>query len=146
MIRFRLVLGHLMPYSFYTYISINRIWFDWVLWHINHSWLFNTKSSLYVDIKIYDLVWFALVWFYGISTIVGYLMPNLLYTSILNIWFALVWLMAYQTVFLIFCQILFTHTHTHTHIYIYIYIYLYIHIYILSGLVGFYGISNIAGY
>ena len=38
-----------------------------------------------------------LVWFYGISTIVGYLMPNPLYTYILNI-YDLVWLgfMAYQ--------------------------------------------------
>ena len=40
---------------------------------------------------------FALLWFYGISTIVGYLMPNPLYTYILNI-YDLVWLgfMAYQ--------------------------------------------------
>ena len=30
---------------------------------------------------------FGLVGFYGISTIVGYLMPNPLYTYILNIWF-----------------------------------------------------------
>ena len=34
---------------------------------------------------------FGLVWFYGISTIVGYLMPNPLYTYILNI-YDLVWL------------------------------------------------------
>ena len=26
------------------------------------------------------LIWFGLVWFYGISTIVGYLMPNPFYT------------------------------------------------------------------
>ena len=32
------------------------------------------------------LVWFGLVGFYGISTIVGYLMPNLLYAYILNIY------------------------------------------------------------
>ena len=40
---------------------------------------------------------FGLVWFYGISTIVGCLMPNPLYTYILNI-YDLVWLgfMAYQ--------------------------------------------------
>ena len=25
---------------------------------------------------MYVLVWFGLVWFYGISTLVGYLMPN----------------------------------------------------------------------
>ena len=38
------------------------------------------------------LVWFGLVWFYGISTIVGYLMPNPIYTYILNIYdFGLVW-------------------------------------------------------
>ena len=40
---------------------------------------------------------FGLVGFYGISTIVGYLMPNSLYTYILNI-YDLVWLgfMAYK--------------------------------------------------
>ena len=34
---------------------------------------------------IKNSVLFSLVWFYGISTIVGYLMPNPLYTYILNI-------------------------------------------------------------
>ena len=33
-----------------------------------------------------NLVWFGLVGVYGISTIVGYLMPNPLYTYILNIY------------------------------------------------------------
>ena len=34
------------------------VWFGWVLWHINHCWLFNAKSSLYIYIlDIYDLVW-----------------------------------------------------------------------------------------
>ena len=28
------------------------------------------------------MIWFGLVWFYGISTIVGYLMPNPLYTYV----------------------------------------------------------------
>ena len=32
---------------------------------------------------------FLLVWFYGISTIVGYLMPNTVYAYILNICFGL---------------------------------------------------------
>ena len=70
------------------------IWFGWVLWHINHCRLFNAKSSVYIYIKY---IGFGLVWFYGISTIVGYLMPNPLYTYILNI-YDLVWLcfMAYQ--------------------------------------------------
>ena len=60
------------------------IWFGWVLWHINHCRLFNAKSSLYVYIKY---IWFGLVEFHGISTIVGYLMPNSIFTYILNIWF-----------------------------------------------------------
>ena len=36
-----------------------------------------TLSTLY-------LVWFGLVWFYGIPTIVGYLMSNPFYTYVLN--------------------------------------------------------------
>ena len=47
--------------------------FGSVLWHINHCRLFNAKSSLYIYIKY---IWFGFVWFYGVSTIVGYLMPN----------------------------------------------------------------------
>ena len=70
------------------------IWFGWVLWHINHCRLFNAKSSLYIYIKYIGFGW---VGFYGISTIVGYLMSNPLYTYILDI-YDLVWLgfMAYQ--------------------------------------------------
>ena len=82
-----------------TLHDILTVWFGWVglgwvLWHINHCRLFNAKSSLYIYIKY---IWFGLVGFYGISTIVGYLMPNPLYTYILNI-YDLVWLgfMAYQ--------------------------------------------------
>ena len=52
---------------------------DLVLWHINYYRLFNAKSSLDIYIKN---IWFGLVGFYGISTIVGYLMPNPLYTYI----------------------------------------------------------------
>ena len=47
--------------------------FGWVLWLINHCRLFNVKSCLYIYIKY---IGFGLVEFYGISTIVGYLMPN----------------------------------------------------------------------
>ena len=53
--------------------------FGWVLWHINHFGLFNAKSSLYIYIEYIE---FGLVGFYGISTIVGYLMPNPLYKYI----------------------------------------------------------------
>ena len=64
------------------------IWFGWVLWHINHCRLFNDKSSLYIYIKY---IWFGLVGFYVISTIVGYLMTkSSLYIYIKYIWFGLV--------------------------------------------------------
>ena len=64
------------------------IWFGWVFWHINHCRLFNAKSTLFIYIRYIS---FGLAWFYGISTIVGYLMPNPLYSYILNI-YDLVWL------------------------------------------------------
>ena len=54
----------------------------WLLWHINHCRLFDTKSSLYIYVRY---VLFGLVGFFGISTIVGYLMPNPTHTRILNI-------------------------------------------------------------
>ena len=57
---------------------------------LNHD---NKKKKTY-DAK--TLV--SLVRFYGISTVIGYLMPNPLYTYIINI-YDLVWLgfMAYQS-------------------------------------------------
>ena len=89
----------LIPNPLYTYILniYDLVWL--VLWHINHCWLFNAKSSLDIYIKY---IWFGLVGFYGISTIVGYLMPNPLYTYILNI-YDLAWLgfMAYQPLLVI---------------------------------------------
>ena len=47
------------------------------------------SNPLYIYIYILNI--YDLVWFYGISTIVGYLMPNLFYTYVLNI-YDLVWL------------------------------------------------------
>ena len=45
--------------------------------------VFSTLKYLWT----YDwLVWFFLVWFYGILTILGYLMLNPVFTCILNIW------------------------------------------------------------
>ena len=68
-----------------------RIWLGWVSWHIivwlgfmaYHCRLMNTKSSLYIYIKY---IGFGLVGLYDISTIVCYLMPNPLYTYVLNIY------------------------------------------------------------
>ena len=59
------------------------IWFSCVLWHIKHCRSLNAKSCLYISIKNVE---FDLVWFYGISTIVGYLTSNPLYTGVLNIY------------------------------------------------------------
>ena len=58
-------------------------------------------------IYIYDLVWLG---FYGISTIIGYFMPDPHDTYKLNI-YDLVWLtfMAYQPLLVISCQILLIH-------------------------------------
>ena len=74
------IVGYLMPNPLYTYISniYDLVWLGF-LWHINDCRLFNSKSSLYIYIKY---IWFGLVGFYGISTIVGYLMPNHLYIYI----------------------------------------------------------------
>ena len=63
------------------------IWFGCVSCHINPCRLFNAKSSLYIYIIYIGL---GLVGFYGISNILGYLMPNPLYTYIVNI-YDLVW-------------------------------------------------------
>ena len=72
-------------------MSINYI--GLVLWHVNPCRLFNAKSSLYIFIKYIS---FDLVGFYGISTIVGYLMPNPLHTYILNL-YDLVWFYGIST-------------------------------------------------
>ena len=67
---------------------------DLILWHINHCRLFNVKSCLYMYIWY---IWFCLVGVYGISTIVGYLISNPVYTCIFDI-YSFVWLgfMAYH--------------------------------------------------
>ena len=67
----------------YRRFSCTDVCLGWVLWHINNCRLLNAKSSLYIYIKY---IGFGLVGFYGISTIVGYLMPNPLYTYILDIY------------------------------------------------------------
>ena len=122
------IVGYLMPNPLYTYILniYDLVWLG--LWHINHCWLFNAKSSLYIYIKY---IWFGLLGFYGISTIVGYLMPNPLYTYILNI-YDLVWLGLWH---INHCRLF----NAKSSLYIYIK-------YIWFGLVGFYGISTIVGY
>ena len=55
-----------------------------VLWHIKLPRSFNAKSSLYIYIKCTGC---GLVGLYGILTIEGYSMQNLINTFISNIWF-----------------------------------------------------------
>ena len=90
---FGLVLWHINHCRLFNaksslYIFIRYIRFGLVLWQINHCRLFNAKFSWYIYIKY---IGFGLVGFYGISTIVGYLMPNPFHTYILVI-YDLVWL------------------------------------------------------
>ena len=61
-----------LKYNRSQIIGVGLVWE-----HINHCRLFNAKSAFYIDIKY---IGFGLVGFYGISTIVGYLMPNPFYT------------------------------------------------------------------
>ena len=106
-----------------------RIWFGWVLWHINHCRLFNTKSSLHIYIKYKR---FGLVGFHGTSTIAGYLMLNFLYIhiyQIYRIWF--VWVSWHIN----HCRL----SDAKFSLYIYIK-------YMGFGLVGFHGTSDIVAY
>ena len=109
---------------------IGLIWFDRVLWHINHA-----KSSSYISNKYIEFGW---VRFYGISTIVGYLMPNLLYTYIY------IYIYIYEIYMIWFVRVLRHINHCRlftakSSLYIYIE-------YIGFGWVGFYGISTNIGY
>ena len=55
--------------------TAHRHWFPWKRCNCKQCFLLTTLTH-----------WF--VWFYGISTIVGYLMPNPVFTYISDIWFA----------------------------------------------------------
>ena len=85
--------AYLLPKRFYANILniYDLVGLCWVLGHINHCRLFNAKSFLseYIWYIWSGLVGFygisTIVWVYGISTTVGYLMPNPLYIYILDI-------------------------------------------------------------
>ena len=53
---------------------------------ISNRWFVNTFCR-YTQLNDQTVLWFHVIWVYGISTIVGYLMPNPVFTYILNIWF-----------------------------------------------------------
>ena len=122
------IIGYVMPNPFYTCISNIYDWFGWVLWHIRQHRLSNAKSFLYIYLKY---VWFGVVGFYGISAIIGYVMPNPFYTCISNIydWFG--WVLWHIR----------QHRLCNAKSFLYIYLK-----YVWFGLVGFYGISAIIGY
>ena len=123
-------INHCSGFNSKSSLKIYMIWFGWVLRNINHYRLFNSKSSLDMDVRY---IWFDWVGFYGISTIVGYLIhcrSNPLYTYILDI---------YDFVLLVLWHInhwrLFNAKPC-----------LYLYINVWFSLVGFYGISTILGY
>ena len=47
----------------YKQLRLHLVWFGWVLWHINHCRLYNTKSSFIHMYQIY-VIWFGLVWWH----------------------------------------------------------------------------------
>ena len=67
------IIGYLMPNPLFTNIPniLDLVWLDFMA--INHCRLLNAKYSLYIYMKYIE---FGLVGFYGISTIIGYLLPN----------------------------------------------------------------------
>ena len=58
---------------FYNYSWLDKAWLGWVLWHINQCRLLKAKSTLNM---YFEYIWLGWVGFYGISTIVAYLIPN----------------------------------------------------------------------
>ena len=110
------------------------IWFSLHLWHTNHCWLFNAKSSLYIYIKY---IWFGLVGFSVISTIVGYLMPNPLLTYI--------YIYIYIYIYMIWFGWVFCHINHYRLFNAKSSLYIYIK-YMWFALFEFYGISTIVGY
>ena len=94
-------------------------------------WTWNFKETVWSsrNIQIEGGKRFAFVWFYGVSNIVGYLMPNTLYTYIYWIWFGRILCHIYKSRSL----------NVKSSSYIYIK-------YIWLGLFGFYSISKIIGY
>ena len=113
--------------SLYIYLLLC---FALVLWHISYCRLLNAKSFLY---KYIGYIWFGLVGFYGISTIVGYLMASPLNTYILNIYY----LVCFGLVLwhINHCRLFRAKSSLYTYIE-----------YISYGSFGFYGISTIVGY
>ena len=87
-IRYKVLTNNIFIYLFlYKEFVFGSVWLDLVLWHINHFRLFKVKSFLYICIKY---IQFSLVWFYGITTIVGFLKPNpFSYIYIRFVWFGL---------------------------------------------------------
>ena len=133
MIWFGWIHGHINRCRLFLYqihfikiLLIFMIWFGSIHWHINRCRLFNAKYSykyykylwfgllgfigistiigylVPFNIQYYKYLWFGLVGFIGISTNVGYLMPNTIHTDIINI-YNLVWLdsLAYKPLWVI---------------------------------------------
>ena len=89
----RFISGNWRAVLEYTFLgqsnSSKSSWTIWLLYWdqvhlpLPHNKYLVASAALWFSV---NLVCFALLWFYGISTIVGYLMPNPFYTYILNIY------------------------------------------------------------
>ena len=115
----------------HNYLLAHKIMISHV--HIQYEY-FAKRSNWPKDEKTLQSTWneYSLVWFYGISTIVGYFnAKSYLYIYIQYIWFDLVWFYGISTIVGYF--------NAKSYLYIYIQD-------IWFDLVWFYGISTIVGY
>ena len=84
------LVGYLMPNTAYMniciYVCVYVCVCVCVSVHLFTQSLRQGQDLTQSQLLSWVLIWFCFVWFNGISTIVGHLMPNPFYTYILNIW------------------------------------------------------------
>ena len=88
---FKMINFAYMLYLFLVLSTVQRTNVSWAAWcnsllqKLGNGMLYCLKSNSEVPIRKFQNVWFVLLGFYGISTMLGYLMPNMIYSSILDI-------------------------------------------------------------
>ena len=84
-----------------SFTKLNNLYYLWPTIIVLYIHIL-IKSTIYIYIYTQMVGWFGLVWFYGTSTFVGYLMPNPINTYIFNtynlVWFGLVWFYGISTI------------------------------------------------
>ena len=72
----------------YTYVYMFMYRYFSLSFYLSLSLFLSLSPSLTIYMYVWVSVYvFGLVWFYDISTIVGYFIPNSLFMNVLNIWF-----------------------------------------------------------